>query len=168
VDFSAYAPEVVLPWAVLLGTLTARVAPLPRRPLPSWLLVPVLGSTVLLSAAAWRSEVLLGEAYVAPAQRAVTLSRDAAAWAPWSLRPLMTAAGYALAGADPRAAAVESGLASRWWVAPGSAAWAEMRARLQLATGRPGEAVVWAREARRRAPWRSDLAALEAACRSAS
>ncbi len=30
--------------------------------------------------------------------------------------------------------------------------------------GRPGEALVWVREARRRAPWRGDLAQLEAAC----
>lgn len=168
IDFSAYAPEVMLPWAVLAGTLAARVADLPPRPLPSWLLVPVLGGTVILSAAAWRSEVLLNVAYTSPPQSAVTAAQQAARWAPWALRPVLAAAGAALAASDPRSLAIEGELARRWWVLPVSAAWAEMRARLLLVTGRRGEALVWAREAQRRAPWRGELGALEESCRGAS
>jgi len=168
VDFSAYAPEVLLPWAVLTGTLAARAARAPLRPLPSWLLLPSLGGLVLACAAAWRSEVLLSEAYASPAQRTVTLAQQAARWAPWSLTPVLAAASATLSGRDPRAAEVDGELERRAWVRPESAAWAEMRARLLLATGRRGEALVWAREARRRAPWRGGLDLLEASCRAAS
>ncbi len=167
-DFSAYAPEVVLPWAVLAGALAARVARPPERPLPSWLLVPVLGGAVILSAAAWRSEVLLGVAYASPPQPAVTAAQQAARWAPWSLRPVLAAASAALATGDARVAAIDGELARRAWVLPVSAAWAEMRARLLLAAGQRGEALAWAREARRRAPWRGELGILEASCRGAS
>jgi hypothetical protein len=41
--------------------------------------------------------------------------------------------------------------------------WAEARCRLLLWQGRPGEALVWARETRQRAPWRQGGADLEEA-----
>ena len=168
VDFSGYAPEVVLPWAVLAGTLAARVGSLPPAPLRPWLTVPVLGGAALLAAASWRSEALLTAAYAAPPPHSVTLALAAADWAPWSVTATQAAAGAALASADPRLAEIGDQLERRWWVRPVSAAWAETRARQLLATRRAGEALAWAREARRRAPWRGELAALEAACRDGS
>ena len=65
---------------------------------------------------------------------------------------------------QPNWAEVDRELASRCWVRPRSATWAELRARLLLARGHAGEALAWAREARRRAPWRSELAILEERC----
>ena len=168
VDFSAYAPEVLLPWCVLAGALAARVRPAPPRPLPAWLLLPPVAGALLLAAAAWRAEVLLRQAYAAPPARAVELSLAAARWTPWAVDPVQAAAGVALASGDARIPEIERELTRRWWVRPVSAAWAEMRARLLLAARRDGEALVWAREARRRAPWRGELAALEVACRGAS
>jgi hypothetical protein len=166
VDFSAYAPEVLLPWAVLAGTLAARVRPAPARPLPGWALLTVLGGALLLAALSWRSELLLARSYAAPPPGSVDLALAAARWAPWTVEPVQSAAGAALAAGDPRLAEIERELARRHWVRPASAAWAELRARLLLASGRAGEALAWAREARRRAPWRGELAALEAACRA--
>jgi hypothetical protein len=168
VDFSAYAPEVILPWCVLAGALAARVRPAPPRPLPAWLLMPTVGGALLAAALAWRAEVLLRLSYAAPPALSADLSLAAARWAPWEVDPVQAAAGAALASGDARIPAIERELARRWWVRPASAAWAETRARLLLAARRDGEALVWAREARRRAPWRGELAALEAACRGAS
>jgi hypothetical protein len=168
VDFSAYTPEVLLPWAVLAGSLAARVWPPPRRPLPSAVLVGILAGGTVVSTLAWRSEVAAAAALVQPSAAAVAEAALAAArWAPWTVTPVEMAAGAALAPGSPPALAAraDAALAARWWVQPRSASWAEARARLQLALGRPGEALVWAREARRRAPWRAELAALEAACR---
>jgi putative inorganic carbon (hco3(-)) transporter len=168
VDFSFYAPEVLLPWAVLAGALAARVGRAPRGSLSAWLLLPALGGAVVVSAADWRSEVLLSEAYATPPWQAVALAQQAATWAPWAATPLLAAASSALEARDPRMAPVESALARRAWVCPVSSAWAEMRARLLLASGRRGEALVWAREARRRAPWQGRLEVLEAECRAGS
>ena len=168
VDFSAYAPEVVLPWAVLAGTLAARVRPSLPRPLPSWLLLPALGGGFLLAAASWRAEALLTRAYAAPPPRSIELALESAHWSPWAIGPVLTAAGAALEVSDPRLLEIDRELARRWWVRPVSAAWAEIRARSLHAVRRDGEALVWAREARRRAPWRGDLADLEVMCRGAS
>ena len=168
VDFSAYSPEVVLPWAVLAGTLAARVRPATTVPLSSWLLVPVLGGGLVLAAAAWRSEVLLTSAYAAPSAGAIELAMAAGRWAPWTVTATQAAAGAALGASDPRLSEIERELARRWWVRPVSAAWAETRARVLLALRRNGAALVWAREARRRAPWRGELAELEERCRDAS
>ncbi len=160
VDFSAYAPEVLLPWAVLAGALAARVSPPPPRPLRPWAVVALLGGGTLLSALAWRSETALAEA------PSVEAALAAARWAPWTVTPVELAAGRALAGARTPAtlAAVDAALAGRAWVQPLSASWAEARARLLLAEGRAGEALVWVREAKRRAPWRAGLDELEASC----
>ncbi|MGD1146831.1 MAG: O-antigen ligase family protein [Thermoanaerobaculaceae bacterium] len=166
VDFSAYAPEVLLPWAVLTGTLAARVSSLPRRPLSSWVLIPVLGAGAVLSALTWRSEVAMGGSGAAGSSGSVEAALESARWAPWSVTPLEIATGRVLGGAgaggDP--GTIDRMLADRAWVQPRSASWAEARGRLLLAEGHPGEALVWVREARRRAPWRADLAGLEAAC----
>jgi hypothetical protein len=166
VDFSAYRPEVLLPWAVLAGSLAGRVWPQPRRPLPAPALIALLAGGAVLAALSWRSEALAWTAAVRPPAAAVEAALDAARWAPWTVTPVEIAAGYALQpGSAPTARArVDGELAARWWVQPRSAAWAEARARLLLAQGRPGEALVWVREARRRAPWRGDLVELEAAC----
>ncbi len=166
VDFSAYRPEVLLPWAVLAGSLAGRVWPAPRRPVPAPALTALLAGGALLAALSWRSEAAASAAAGVPPAAAVETALVAARWAPWTVTPVEMAAGYALEpGSAPAAlAVVGEKLAARWWVQPRSAAWAEARARLLLAQGRPGEALVWVREARRRAPWRDDLAGLEAAC----
>jgi O-antigen ligase len=165
VDFSAYAPEVLLPWAVLAGTLTGRGFPLPERPLRGGVLLTLVGGGVLLSALAWRSEIELASAASPPA-RAVGSAMDAARWAPWALTPVELAASLALESDAPASvlAEVDAQLGARAWVSPRSGSWAEGRCRLLLAQGRRGEALVWVREARRRAPWREGLAELEAAC----
>ncbi len=165
VDFSAYAPEVLLPWAVLAGTLAGRTLPLPERPLRGGVLLALVGGGALLSALAWRSEAELASAASRP-ERAVVSAMEAARWAPWTLTPVEFAAGRALESGAPSAvlADVDAQLAARGWVRPRSASWAESRGRLLLAQGRRGEALVWAREARRRAPWRDGLAELEIAC----
>ncbi len=166
VDFSAYRPEVLLPWAVLAGTLAGRVWPAPRRRVPAFALTAVLAAGSIVSALSWRSEAAASGAAALPPAAAVETALAAARWAPWTVTPVETAAGFALAPGAPRAARERVGdeLAARWWVQPRSARWAEARARLLLAAGRPGEAFVWAREARRRAPWRTELDQLEAAC----
>ena len=166
VDFSAYRPEVLLPWAVLAGSLAGRVWPAPRRSVPAPALTALLAGGALLAALSWRSEAAASAAAALPPAAAVETALAAARWAPWTVTPVEMAAGYALEpGPAPAALALVDGeLAARWWVQPRSAAWAEARGRLLLAQGRPGEALVWVREARRRAPWRGDLAQLEAAC----
>jgi O-antigen ligase len=166
VDFSAYAPEVLLPWSVLAGTLAARVRPAPARPIPGRAMAAVLGGALVLAALSWRAETLRTRSYAAAPPASIDLALAAARWAPWTVEPVQDAAAAALAAGDPRMDAIERELARRHWVRPVSAAWAELRARLLLATGRAGEALAWAREARRRAPWRGELAALEAACRA--
>jgi hypothetical protein len=165
-DFSAYAPEVLLPWVVLAGALAGRVCAGPRRRLPGWLLVTVLAGATLLAALAWRGEVELAPTFSSPPGQAVESALAAARWMPWTVTPLELAAGVALqGGSSPEVlSGVDVELASRAWVRPFSASWAEARGRLLLMQGRPGEALVWAREARRRAPWRQGLAELEAAC----
>ncbi|OYV99757.1 MAG: hypothetical protein B7Z61_14090 [Acidobacteria bacterium 37-71-11] len=165
VDFSAYRPEVLLPWAVLAGSLASRVWPAPRRPVPAPALTALLAGGALLAALSWRSEAAVSAAAALPPAAAAETALAAARWAPWTVTPVEMAAGYALEPGPATALALVDGeLAARWWVQPLSAAWAEARARLLLAQGRPGEALVWVREARRRAPWRGDLAQLEAAC----
>ncbi len=166
VDFSAYAPEVLLPWAVLAGTLAGRSFPLPERQLRGGVLLALAGGGALLSALAWRAEVELGSAVSSPPPRGVQKALVAARWAPWAVTPVELAAGLALESGAPAPvfAEVEAQLTARAWVRPHSASWAESRCRLLVAQGRRGEALVWAREARRRAPWRANLAELEAAC----
>lgn len=166
VDFSAYAPEVLLPWAVLAGTLAGRVSRPPEKPLRSWALVGILGIGTLLSALSWRSEAALAAAETPGSAAAVEAAMAAARWAPWTVVPLEIAAGQALKGGRPAAELqrIDDALVDRAWVQPLSATWSETRGRLLLADRRPGDAVVWFREARRRAPWRDDLTALEAAC----
>jgi O-antigen ligase len=136
VDFSAYAPEILLPWAILAGTLASRTVPPPARPARGGVLLALAATGALLATLAWRGVVG------------------------------MDAAGAALQTGAPGGtlAALDRRLAARAWVRPYSAGWAETRARLLLAEGRRGEAETWAREACRRAPWRTDLAALERAC----
>jgi len=166
VDFSAYAPEVLLPWAVLAGTLAGRALPLPERRLRGSVVLTLAGIGALLSTLAWRGEVELASAAAPPPARAVEAALAASRWVPWAVTPVEFAASLALESGAP--AVVVSGvdrlLAARAWVRPHSASWAESRCRLLLAQGRRGEALVWAREARRRAPWREGLAELEAAC----
>jgi O-antigen ligase len=166
VDFSAYAPEVLLPWVVLAGTLAARVSPLPRRPLRSWALITLLGTGAVLSTLVSQSEIAMAGSGAAGSTGAGEPALEAARWAPWTVTPLEIAADRTLGGAGATGASrvIDRMLADRAWVQPHSASWAEARGRLLLADGRPGEALVWVREARQRAPWRADLAELEAAC----
>jgi hypothetical protein len=166
VDFSALAPEVLLPWAVLGGTLAGRCLPLPERPLRGGVLLALVGGGALLSTLAWRGEVELAGTATSPSGRAVESALASARWAPWAVTPVELAAALALESGAPPAvlSRLDAQLAARAWVRPHSASWAESRCRLLLAEGRRGEALVWAREARRRAPWREGLAELEAAC----
>ncbi len=165
VDFSAYMPEVLLPWAVLAGTLTGRTRPLPGRPLSTWLLVPVLAAGTLAGTLSWRGQRELDRALLVPGEKGAVAALAAARWTPWEVTPVLAAADKAAPSASPGLlATIDQELAERAWVRPASAAWAEARARLALQRGRPDEALVWAREARRRAPARTDLRALEAAC----
>jgi hypothetical protein len=166
VDFSLYAPEVLLPWAVLAGTLAGRLGGPARRVTPPWLLLPALLGGLVLSTLAWRAEAQAEQARLLPRDQRAAAASAAAAWAPWTVTPLLIAAGETL---DQRPSpndvlALDAVLAERWWVQPVSASWAEARARLLLAASRTGEALVWAREARRRAPWRDELGRLEDAC----
>lgn len=163
VDFSAYAPEVVLPWATLAGTLAARTGlPLPRPTSPPLLLL-LLGGGLFLSTLSFLAEQRLHQAvaedHPGPALAAARLT-------PWAVAPVLTAAELALL--NPTAVSMHTeilnALAQREWVRPASAAVAEARARLLLGLGRRGEAAAWAGEARRRAPWRGELGELEAAC----
>ena len=166
VDFSLYAPEVLLPWAVLAGTLAGRVGGPARRPTPALLLVPLLVGGLVVTTLGWRGEAEAGRARLLPRAEQTAAAIAAAAWTPWAVTPLTSAAGETLAGKPSAAEAValDDALAGRWWVQPRSAGWAEARARLLLVADRRGEALSWAREARRRAPWRGELEALEAAC----
>jgi O-antigen ligase len=166
VDFSAYAPEILLPWAILAGTLASRTVPPPARPARGGVLLALAATGALLATLAWRGEVAMDAAVAASPAQAVGGGVAAAAWVPWAVTPLELAAGAALQTGAPGGtlAALDRRLAARAWVRPYSAGWAETRARLLLAEGRRGEAETWAREACRRAPWRTDLAALERAC----
>ena len=165
VDFSAYAPEVMWPWAVLAGTLAGRTLP-PPRPLPGWLLLPLLTVGVVTATLTWRAGVELHAAQASPAPVALEHVRRAATLTPWAMTPALEMARVALEGPALRARLPEADglLESRGWVWPASAGWAEVRARVLLAAGEPGAALVWAGEARRRAPQRRELAALEAQC----
>jgi O-antigen ligase len=166
VDFSAYAPEVLLPWAVLAGILAGRTLALPNRSVRGGVLLALAGGGALLSTLAWRGEVEMASAVAAAPEQALRPALAVARWAPWTVTPLELAAGLALETRAPAAvlSSVDSRLADRAWVKPASASWAESRSRLLLAQGERGEALVWAREAHRRAPWREDLAELEAVC----
>lgn len=168
VDFSAYAPEVLLPWAVLAGTLAARVLPEPGLPLPGLVLVPVLVGGVTLQSLEWVGEVEASTAVSARVDERVRLALAASRWTPWKLTPVQAAAELALSSTVPMdlVKQTDAELARRYWVRPLSSSWAEGRARLQLRLGDRGAAMVWAREARRRAPHRGELAELEAACRA--
>jgi len=166
VDFSFYAPEVLLPWAVVTGTLAGRLGGPARRATPAWLLLPALLGGLVVSTLSWRCEVQGEQARLLPRSERASAAAAAAAWAPWTVTPLLIAAGETLdqPASAGDAMALDAALAERWWVQPSSASWAEARARLLLAAARPGEALVWAREARRRAPWREELGRLEDAC----
>jgi hypothetical protein len=166
IDFSFYAPEVVLPWAVVLGALVARLRPLPARPLPSSLLLAVLGGGFLLAALSWRGEVEVGEAVRRPEGERPAALLDAAEWTPWAFTPLAMAVEAAQVHGAGRETLdrLDAELLERAWVRPRSSAWAEARALTLLAAGHRGEALVWAREARRRAPAAQGLATLERAC----
>jgi hypothetical protein len=166
IDFSAYAPEVVLPWAVLCGALVARTAPLPRRSLPGWLLVPVLSAGVVISTLTWRGESALAHAASRPGDESIRGVLAAAVWTPWEITPVWVASERALAKMSSPSEFVDvlHEIEARSWIRPQSSAVAEARARLLLGLDRPGEALVWAREARRRAPWRHELVALEQRC----
>ena len=87
VDFSAYAPEVLLPWAVLAGTLAGRGLPLPERPLRGSMVLTLAGIGALLSTLAWRGEVELASAAAPPPARAVEIGTGG--------RPLGTVGGHA-------------------------------------------------------------------------
>lgn len=167
VDFSLYAPEVAIPWAVLAGTLAGRAPRLPDRPAPAWLLVPILVTGAFGATLLWRGETASTGALAGAGEERVQRLVDAAAWTPWAVTPLLTACQLA-ADTPPDVgllAALEARLTERAWVRPSSGAWAECRARLLMTLGRHGEALVWVREARRRTPWRQDLVELERACR---
>lgn len=166
VDFSFYAPEVALPWAVMAGTLAGRLHRLPDRPTPGWLLVPVLVGGALLSTLAWRGETAVAAALAGDPETRVAGLVEAAAWTPWTVTPLLTACHVATETptGDGTLSNLEVLLGERDWVRPLSGAWAENRARLLQRLGRQGEALVWAREARRRLPWRHELVELERAC----
>ncbi len=166
VDFSAYMPEVVLPWAVLVGALAARVRPLPRRATPAALLVPLLALGCGVSVAAWRGETAFTAALSQPAERRVAALLTASAWQPWTVTTLLLTADVAVESTTPapELKLVDEAVAARWWVRPSSSAWAQARASLLLSQERRGEALVWAREARRRAPFGPGLKGLEAAC----
>lgn len=163
VDFSLYAPEVVLPWAVLLGALAVRCAAPPPSVTPSPMLVALLGLGVVLASFAWITEEGVRQAWAAHDPRPAVA---AARWSPWALTPVLAAAELALQ-APPELATLREVLAlieRRAHGRPASAATAEVRARLLVRLGRAGEGCAWAATARGRAPWRGELAELEEAC----
>ena len=166
VDFSAYAPEILLPWAVLAGTLAGRVFRLPARPLRSPVAALLLGAAAVLAVLSWRSETELDRVQTAPQPEAPAHALAAASWAPWTVTPIELGAAMALSTGEtsPWLPRLDDALASRAWVRPASSSWAEARARIALALGRRGEALLWVREAQRRAPWRGELSGLEGKC----
>lgn len=168
VDFSLYAPEVALPWAVLAGNLAGRVEPPPTRSTPAWLLVPVLAAGTFLTTLSWRGETGMARSLAAAEGDRLEQLVSAAGWTPWAVTPWLTAAQTALESEPPPAIleAIDEGLTRCAWVRPVSGTWAESRARLLLALKRPGEALVWVRETRRRTPWRAGLDELERQCRA--
>jgi len=139
VDFSLYAPEVVLPWAVLAGALAGRLADrcaarrrrgcCCRRCSAGW----------CLSTLAWRAEAEGGRPRCCRAATGSTPQVAAAGWAPWTVTPLLVAAGEALdqVPSSEDLVALDAALAARWWVQPRSAA-GRGAARLLLAADRPG------------------------------
>lgn len=163
VDFSAYAPEVVLPWAALLGTLAARCGKPARTATPTGVLLPLLCAGFVLSSLNFLAEERLRQAIL---EEQVAPALAAARLAPWSLTPVLIAAELASApaGGGAEVGDVLEMLQRRASLRPVSASVAEARARLLLLLGCRGEAEIWAGEARRRAPWRQELAELEAAC----
>jgi len=223
VDFSFYAPEVVIPWAFFAGALAAR-APASHQALralngphavghearpglgsippvrfqacdddtappgvgtfdtegtqaahgssgiclgdlvPSWILVPVLVLGVTAASVNWHAENVIEKVRLLPAAEAVEGAAGVMSLAPWAASAANVAVGKILgtAAGDPVAAIRLMSLADR--VRPRSASLAEAHALLLLRAGRGGEARVWAREARRRAPWRNDLVELESRC----
>ena len=166
-DFSFYEPGFLFPWLLLVATGVAETRATRLRLLPSALVVGLAAPAVLLSALEGRcqAQAVAARQQTTPAAKATGLL-EAAAWAPWRVGELVEAAGYALKTQDR---ALEErlldSLAARGWVAPRSAALAEVRALLLLSLGRRTEAWAWAAEARRRAPFRVELAQLEARCR---
>lgn len=163
VDFSAYAPEVLLPWAVLIGTLAARQGPAPRVVTPAPALLVLLCGGLAVASLAFLAEERLRQATIeqdpAPALMAARL-------APWAVTPGLAAAELVMAHSDDpsEALGVLEILERRAHLRPVSSSVAEARARLLLMVGRHGEAAAWAAEAQRRAPWRRDLVELEEAC----
>jgi hypothetical protein len=126
----------------------------------------VLAVGCLASIAAWRGETAFAAASSAQPEARIDEMLAAARWQPWAVTPLLLATDAALEqGAPaPELAKLDEAVAARWWVRPRSSAWAQARAALLLGQERRGEALVWAREARRRAPLAAGLDALEAAC----
>jgi len=163
VDFSAYAPEVVLPWAVLAGTLAARCGPWARSVTPAWALLPLLCAGFAVASLNFLAEERLRQAI---REEQALPALVAARLAPWAVTGVLTAAELVSASAGGAAPVTDvlTMLERRAHLRPVSASVAEARARLLLLLGRYGEAEAWAREARRRAPWRRELAELEAAC----
>lgn len=235
VDFSFYAPEVVIPWAFFAGALAARCragdperrdhrethpagrgeqtgdqvlldppkmqpGDLGTRPglgwsppagspagrcetrpvnagftrvgvggsVPGWILVPVLVAGVMAASLGWQAENMTATVRFLPAAEAVERAADVMALAPWAATAVESAVTQVLSApaegpGDPAALRLVS-LADR--VRPRSASLAEAHALLLLRAGRRAQARVWAREARRRAPWRTDLIQLESRCDS--
>ncbi len=159
-DFSLYAPEVLLPWAVLLGTLAARQGPPPTAVTPPPVLVPLLCAGLAAATLSFLAEERLQQARREENPKPALL---AARLSPWALTPALTAAELALANpTDPATVGEVLGLLKRRaHLRPRSASAAEARARLLVLLGRRGEGCAWAGEARRRAPWRRELAELE-------
>lgn len=166
VDFSAYQPEILLPWTVLLGALMGRVVPTPDRSMPAWVLIGVTSVGCLVSLAAWRGETAVAVAPASSLEGRLGRLHEAARWQPWTLSPLLQAVEVAVeVGAPaPQLEELDDAVAARWWVRPRSSAWAQARTLLLLGQERRGEALVWAREARRRAPTTPGLDTLEQAC----
>lgn len=163
VDFSLYAPEVLLPWAVLLGALAARQGPPTRAVTPAPLLVPLLCGGLAVASLAFLAEERLHQARVEEDPGAALM---AARLSPWAITPALTAAELALGKptAPETVGEVLRLLESRAHLRPRSASVAEARARLLIVVGRRGEGCAWAAEARRRAPWRQELVDLGEAC----
>lgn len=163
-DFSLYEPAVLVPFCLLAGAQSAE----PSRPNRLFfpLLSLLLGGATVVAALQGKAQGLAETARQRPAEERLELLLRAASLAPWRLAELLEAAWLAFDARDPRAAGrVEEVLDRRGWVSPRSAAWAQAKALILLVEGHRVEAWAWAREARRRAPFRRDLAELERGCR---
>jgi len=166
-DFSFYEPGFLFPWLLLVATGVAETRATRLRRLPSALVVGLAAPAVLLAALEGRcqAQAVAARQQTTPAAKAAGLL-EAAAWAPWRVAEVLEAAGYAVQSNDSLLQQrVLEQLEARSWVAPPSATLAEVRALLLLSLGRRTEAWAWAAEARRRAPFRLELAQLEARCR---